>query len=436
MIARTLPCDLASERALIGSVLLRPDVLDSVEVSAADFLTPAHERIWTAVQSIAARGALPVPEAVAAELEARGETATTGGAAYLAELLGDVITAGNAAHYAGRVRETARLRALIGACSEVADSAYAHRGDVAEFVAEAEARIFAATAGTATTGRPLRDVIRDALAVITERVANRGRVGVTTGLPDLDGYLGGWQASDLILLAARTSQGKTAIAVNFASVAAENGHPVAVFSLEQSDVQLAERWLVQSGAAPSTAVSRGPLDARDWERITATASRAGALPVWIDDTPALSVAHVRSRARRFVSRYKGGRIPLVILDYLQLCHGRGDTREQEVSAVSRELKALAKELRCPVIALAQLRRSADDRDGAPRLSDLRESGALEQDADVVCFLWRPSQDRSDVRLTIAKQRNGPTGEVTLTWIPERLRFEPGAREWQEDPRTP
>jgi replicative DNA helicase len=333
------------------------------------------------------------------------------------------------------VRETAILRGLINAATEVIAECYEHTEDVEELLDRAERMIFEISEQRVNAAfANLKDLLKDSIRY-TEQLYERHELitGLPTGFRDFDQLTAGLQPSDLIIIAARPSMGKTAFALNIArNVGMRMRQPreaVAVFSLEMSKEQLALRMLCSEGRIDSSRLRRGYLDKSEWGRLVNAANDLSDTPIFIDDSPGLSVLDLRAKSRRLQSEHG---LSLIIIDYLQLLRGRGrvESRQQEISEISRSLKALAKELKVPVIALSQLSRAVEQRgDRKPQLADLRESGAIEQDADVIGFIYRDemydkeSKDKGIAKLTIGKQRNGPTGEIELAFLREYARFE-------------
>jgi replicative DNA helicase len=371
---------------------------------------------------------------LAEALRARGELVEVGGASYLAGLAERVPTAANVGHYARIVRERSILRGLIGAATEIATRGYEASEDVAELLDRAEQMIFGISERQVRASFwRIADVLVGSLKTIERLYEQKQAVtGVPTGFADLDRITSGLQPSDLIIVAGRPSMGKTAFCLNIAEHAALRADiGVAVFSLEMSKEQLAMRMLCSEARVDLSRVRTGHLSDREFPKLAMAAGRLADAPIFIDDTPALSVLELRAKARR-LKRDAATKLGLVVVDYVQLMRSSEgkDNREQEISEISRSLKALAKELQVPVVALSQLNRQVESRNPPiPRLADLRESGAIEQDADVIVFLYREEYynedtDRKGVaEVHVAKQRNGPTGQVDLTFLREFTRFE-------------
>jgi replicative DNA helicase len=433
---RVPPQSLEAEESVLGSILLDNAAMDRVTgvLQPEDFYREAHRKVYRAMQSLADRSEPCDIITLGEALRSRGELADVGGTAYLAELAERVPTAANVAQYAKIVREKAILRNLITVSTSIASRGYEPGGgDVKELLDRAETEIMALSdQGVKPAFARLDELLKATFHHIDKLVEQKSAVtGVTTGFVDLDKMTAGLQPSDLIIIAARPSMGKTAFCLNITQNAALLGEAgVAVFSLEMSKEQLALRLLCCEARVDLSRVRVGQLTDREFRDLAQAAARLAYAPIFIDDTPALSILELRAKARR-LARQEGGRLKLIVIDYLQLMRADGkDSREQEISEISRSLKALAKELHVPVIALSQLNRQVENRSPPkPRLSDLRESGAIEQDADVIAFIYRedaydPDTDKKGVaEIIIAKQRNGPVGSVELTWLREYTRFE-------------
>ncbi len=429
------PQNLEAESSVLGGILLDNEAINLVLelLQPEDFYRESHRKIFRAMIDITDRGE-PVDLITLSEfLKGRNDLEAVGGAAYLASLADFVPTAANISHYARIVREKAILRSLISTATEIATRGYEEQGSVDEFLDSAEKVIFDISekkikASFVAVG----DMITDTLKTIDKLYQRKEMItGVSTGYEDLDKLTAGLQPSDLIIVAGRPGMGKTAFALNLATNAALAGTGAAIFSLEMAKEQLVLRMLCSEARVNSSKVRSGYLGERDFPQLAKAAARLHEAPIYIDDTPAISVLELRAKARRLV-RDRSKKVGLIVVDYLQLMRGMGtaSNREQEISEISRSLKALAKELRIPVIALSQLNRRVEDRgDRRPQMSDLRESGAIEQDADVILFIYREevynknSDDKGKAEVIVAKQRNGPTDTVTLTFIGEYTRFE-------------
>ncbi|MFN8545601.1 MAG: replicative DNA helicase [Candidatus Binatia bacterium] len=433
---RLPPQSIEAEQSVLGGILIENAALDRVVelLGPDDFYREAHRKIFRGILSLSERNE-PVDLITLSEaLRARGELADVGGGAYLSELAERVPTAANIVNYARIVRDRSVLRALITAATEIATRGYEAPEDVSDLLDQAEQRIFAISEREVKPAFVrIQDVLSDTLLMIERLYENKQAVtGVATGFVDLDKLTAGFQPTDLIIIAARPSMGKTAFALNIAANAALRGDiGVAVFSLEMSKEQLAMRLLCAEAHVDLARVRTGHLSDREFPQLAMAAGRLAEAPIYIDDTPALSILELRAKARR-LKRDAATKLGLVVVDYLQLMRGGEgrDNREQEISEISRSLKALAKELHVPVVALSQLNRQVESRNPPkPRLADLRESGAIEQDADVICFIYREEvyvedTDRRGVaEIIVAKQRNGPIDSIDLTFLHEYTRFE-------------
>ena len=430
------PHSLEAEAALLGGLVLENSAIDRVVeiVSADDFYREAHRKIFRAILDLSARSE-PIDLLTLTEtLKTRGDLPDVGGASYLTELADRAVTAANTIHYAKIIRERATLRALISTATEIATRGFEGRENVDEFLDQAEHSIYQiAERKVRASFVRIGSMIMDTFRHIEHLFERKEMVtGVPTGFVDLDRITAGLQPSDLIIVAGRPSMGKTSMVLNIAEhVAIEKSIGVAVFSLEMSKEQLVMRMLCSQARVDLNKVRTGFLTPKDFPRLATAAGKLADAPIYIDDTPALSALELRAKARR-LRRDKDANLGLIIVDYLQLMRGSGgnDSREQEISEISRSLKALAKELNLPVIALSQLNRQVENRSPPkPRMADLRESGAIEQDADVIAFIYRDevynpqSRDEGKAEIIIAKQRNGPTGEVMLAFRREYTRFE-------------
>jgi replicative DNA helicase len=429
---RLPPQDLDAERSVLGSVLLHNDAIDEVlqHVQAASFYADAHQRMFRAVQDMYESGTRGIdPVTLGHELEKRGDLAEIGGVPYIMQVLETVPHAAHAEHYARIVREKWLRRTLIDACTDILRDSYHGGDDVEEIVARAEKRIFDIAEDQQSLDKlALKDILEDTFERIFHRMDQEGTIsGLHTGFHGLDEVTSGFQSSELLVLAARPSMGKTALVCNFALSVAASKHGVLLFSLEQSSLELAERFLAIHAKINGHKLRQGDLDEVEQHGLMEAANDLREFPLFIDDTAGRTVSQIAAVSRR-MKRHPG--VGLVIIDYLQLVESddRNLPREQQISTITRRLKFLAKDLSVPVIALAQLNRGVEQReDKRPRLADLRESGAIEQDADIVMFLHRPEaydpEDRpGEADLIVAKNRNGPIGNVPLTWLKEQLRF--------------
>jgi replicative DNA helicase len=429
------PHSLEAEESVLGGILIDNNALDrAVEfIVADDFYREAHRKIFRAMQELNQRGEPVDLVTLTDALRARGELQDIGGAAYLGELVEKVPTAAHVAFYARIVRHKAVVRSLIQATTEIAALGFESSADVDQLLDDAEHKIFEISERKV---RPsffrIRDIMVDSMKAIEQLYERKELVtGVPTGFVDLDRMTAGLQPSDLIVIAGRPSMGKTAFALNIAQYAALTAKVgVAIFSLEMAKEQLVLRLLCSEARVDQSKVRSGFAAERDFPKLAMAASRLAEAPIYIDDTPALSVLELRAKARR-LKRERESKLGLIIVDYLQLMRGHdgADSREQEISSISRSLKALAKELSVPVVALSQLNRQVETRaEKRPIMADLRESGAIEQDSDVIGFLYRPivydkNAEERAAEVIIAKQRNGPIGIVPLTFMSEFTRFE-------------
>ncbi len=431
------PSSNQAEHALLGGLMLDNSSWDRIAdlVGASDFFRPDHRLIFDAIQALAERSQPADPVTLGEHLASRSELGNAGGTAYLAELVTDTPSAANVAFYARIIRERALLRRLIEVGNEIAASAYQPEGRlIAELVDEAERRVFEIAERGQRRGSGfirLKDVLNSTIDRLDMLHQSQGAVtGLPTGFTRLDEYTAGLQPGDLIIVAGRPSMGKTSLALNIAENAAlGSGKSAAVFSMEMSVEQLAMRMVSSLGRVDQAHLRNGRFGDDDWPRINGAIQQMAEAPIYIDDTPSMTPTEVRARARR-LQRERG--LDLIVVDYLQLMRvaGTAENRATEISEISRSLKGLARELRVPVIALSQLNRSVESRaDKKPVMSDLRESGAIEQDADLILFIYRDevynhdSQRKGIADISIAKQRNGPTGEFPLTFLGKFTKFE-------------
>lgn len=433
---RIPPQNIEAEQSVLGTILLSDHSLSSVLelLESSDFYRDNHKLIFEAMILLFEKNEPQDIVTVSNQLKDQNSLEQAGGVAYLATLTSIVPVTANLIHYARIIRQKAVLRNLITVNTEIASRCYEEQGDIDILVDEAEQAIFEiARSKSDQSFTALKRIIPGAFETVEQLYKRKELItGVPTGFTELDKMTAGLQPSDLIILAGRPSMGKTAFAMNIAqntSLLDKTG--VAIFSLEMSKEQLAMRLLCSAGHIDSQRVRTGKLHNEDWPKLTRAVGMLTEAPMYIDDTPAISVLEMRAKVRRLAAQYPLG---LIIVDYLQLMRGRtsSENRTQEISEISRSLKAMAKELNVPVIALSQLNRSLEGRnDKRPMMSDLRESGAIEQDADVICFIYRdevynkgednPNKGISEI--IIGKQRNGPTGTVKLTFIKEFTMFE-------------
>ncbi|MEG3638726.1 replicative DNA helicase [Magnetococcus sp. PR-3] len=426
-----------AEQSVLGAVLLDNNVMDSVadSLSPDDFYMGAHRKIYQAMLELMERGEPLDPVVLRQYLERSDELDGVGGPVYLAELVTTVPTAANAKAYARMVRDKALLRSLAQTATEVVENCHGSESPVDQILEEAEQKIFQlgeSKDSSRSSYHDMKSIMVPVFEKIESLMEQKSAVtGVPTGFVDLDRQLAGCQPSDLLILAGRPSMGKTALAMNIAANAAlHHNEAVGVFSLEMSKEQLAMRMLASEARMDAQAMRIGNIRTNDYQNLTNTATLLSDAPIYIDDTPAISITAMRAKCRR-LKRDKG--LKLIVIDYLQLMRGstNTDNRVQEISQISQGLKAIAKEMSVPVIALSQLSRSVEQRpDKRPILSDLRESGSIEQDADVVMFVFREEYYKRDdidlkgkAEVIVAKQRNGPVGIVNLAFQNQFTRFE-------------
>lgn len=428
---RVPPQDIEAEKCVLGSVLLVNETLDDVllHLKAESFFSFANAQIFRAVERIHRRGERFDAVTVARELQKAGCLEEIGGARYLCEVLETVPHAAHAEYYARIVRDKFLMRRLVEVCTDSLREAYSGDGDAADVLSKAERRIFGIIDHQEADGNiSIKEILKATFNRIFERMDQGGGVtGLSSGLFHLDDFTSGFQATELIVLAARPSMGKTALVCNFAIAAAKAGKGVLIFSLEQSRLELAERLLCIQAKMSGSKLRKGDLGETDQQALMGASEQLEEMPIFIDDQCARTVSQISSIARRIKRR---GRVDVLIIDYLQLLESedRNLPYDQQVANITRRLKFLAKDLSIPVVALSQLNRGVEQReDKRPRLSDLRASGAIEQDADVVMFLHRPEAydptDRpGEADLIIAKNRHGPIGTVELVWLKEMLKF--------------
>lgn len=442
---RPLPHNLDAERSVLGAILLDNHALNAaVELlRPEDFFLEQHRRLFHRMVALAEQHQAIDPVTLAEELERHGELQAAGGAAYLAQLMEGVPRTTHIEHYARIVKEKALLRNLIHVTEAIQQQALEADRQADEILDRAESLIFQLAEDRVRTGLVgVRELVRDSYERL-ERMVSEGRrlTGLSTGYRQLDQLTSGLQPSELIILAARPSMGKTALALNIAeNVALGERRAVAIFSLEMSKESLLLRLLSARARLDAHKFRSGLLGREDWKKMAATLAELAEAPLWIDDTGSTTVMEIGAKARR-LKHDKG--LDLVIVDYLQLLTARGkfSNRNEEVASLSRGLKSLAKELKVPVLVLSQLTRAPEREDRRPQLADLRESGAIEQDADVVLFIHRPNfyrpelpeEERRKAELIIAKQRNGPTDRLHFVFFERFTRFEEAApEEWQEE----
>lgn len=433
------PHSLEAEQAVLGGLMLDSSKWDLVAESctASDFYRHEHRLIFTAIERLAGEGDTLDVVTLAEWLERSGDLEDAGGLTYLGDLVAQTPGASNVKAYAQIVRERSVVRQLIEVSGGIADSAYNPKGRTsADLLDEAERNVFKIAESHVREGSgplSINPILTKTIARIEELFESEGALtGLTSGFKDLDEMTSGFQPSDLIIVAGRPSMGKTAFSMNLVENALlHTGKPVLVFSMEMPADALIMRMLSSVGRIDQTRIRRGNLQEDDWPRLTSAVSLLKDKPLFIDDTAALSPTDLRSRARR-VARECGGQLGMVMVDYLQLMRVPGNTegRTAEISEISRSLKGLAKELECPVVALSQLNRSLEQRPNKrPVNSDLRESGAIEQDADVIMFIYRDevyhedTPDKGIAEIIIGKQRNGPIGSIRLAFLGNLTKFE-------------
>jgi replicative DNA helicase len=439
-IERPLPHSLEAERSILGAVLLDNHSLNAAveKLRSEDFFLPQHRQIFQRMIQLAEHQQAIDVVTLMDDLARRGELDSAGGVAYLSQLADGLPRATNVEHYARIVKEKSVLRNLAYSAAAIQEQALAAGDDADVILDRAESTIFQIAEDRVRAGLiGVKELVRDNFERL-ERIFSEGRriTGLATGYPGLDNETAGLQPSELVILAARPSMGKTALALNIAeNVAVRNREPVAVFSLEMSKESLLLRMLASEARVDAHKFRTGHMGRDDWNKITRALTSLGDAPLWIDDSASSTVLEMGAKARR-LKRDRG--LSLMIVDYLQLVvptnTGRGTNRQEEVSSISRALKGLAKELKVPVVVLSQLTRAPEREERKPQLSDLRESGAIEQDADVVLFINRPNfyktdlpeEDRAKAELIIAKQRNGPTGNLNFVFLARHTRFEEAA----------
>jgi len=429
------PQNLEAEQSVLGAILIDNNALTAaLEILTSEyFYRDAHRRLYDSMIELFDKSEPIDIITLTDQLKRKGELELIGGVSYLTSLVSMIPTAANVRYHAKIVKEKALVRGLLNAATDIARNVYESDFEAEELIDYAEKKIFDLSdkrinANFAT----LKDVIKDSFKMIEQLHSRKETVtGVPTGFKELDELTTGFQRSDLIIIGGRPSMGKTAFSLNIAQhVGVSLKEPVAVFSLEMSKEQLAFRMLCSEAMVDSNQIRKGFIKKDDWHSLTSAASKLAESPIFIDDSSAVNILEMRAKARRIYAQHG---LSLIVVDYLQLMRGRGNTerREQEISEISRSLKALAKELKVPVIALSQLNRGVETRTGnkKPTLADLRESGAIEQDADVIIFLYRDEvynknspENKGKAEIIVAKQRNGPTGDIPLTFLSHCTRF--------------
>ncbi len=431
---RIPPHNIEAEQAVLGAVFLEPEALTTATelLMPEDFYRAAHQRIFSVMVDLSEKGEPIDLVTVTSELQDRKLLEEIGGVSYLSDLANSVPTAANIEYYGHIVEEKSLLRRLIRTATDIAANGYAREDEVEEILNEAEKNILE-VAQRKNTGAfvSIKDVLVDAYDNIEQLQNKKGDItGIPTGFVELDRMTAGFQRNDLIIVAARPSVGKTAFALNIAqNVATKTDENVAIFSLEMGAEQLVMRMLCAEGNIDAQRLRTGDLQSEDWQKLTMAMGSLSNAGIYIDDTPGVRVSDIRAKCRR-LKQEKG--LGMILIDYMQLIRGNGksgENRQQEVSEISRSLKGLARELEVPVISLSQLSRGVESRqDKRPMMSDIRESGSIEQDADIVAFLYRDdyydkeSESKNIIEIIIAKQRNGPVGTVELAFVKEYNKF--------------
>lgn len=430
---QAMPQNIDAEQSVLGSLFIDQQALYKVIrfLKPDDFYLEGHRLIFNAFLKLDESGAPADLVTITDILRQQGNLEKVGGATYIASLAGMAATSANIEHHARIVEEKSLLRSLISMATRIAGRGYEGEDDAERLIDEAESMLLQLSSRRSTAVfSPINRVLVEIFRLIEERYRNKGKInGILTGFADLDKLCCGLQPGDLIIVAGRPAMGKTSFGLTVAHQAAlQNGVPTGIFSLEMSKAQLVQRVLCAEAMVDMQKVRSGDLNEMDWNKLAEAAAKLTAIPLYIDDSAGISVRQLRAKARRLKAE-KG--LGLIVIDYLQLMQGssRSENRQQEIAEISRSLKGLAKDLNVPVIALAQLSRSVEQRDKKrPIMSDLRESGSLEQDADVVMFIYREEYYKPDTEkkgiaeIIIAKQRNGPTGTVELAFLKEYTRF--------------
>lgn len=430
------PQNIEAEQSILGSILLENSAINVVQeiLLPGDFYSEAHRKIFSTIVELSEKNEPVDLITLSNALKDKNLLNAIGGSTYLASLVDNIPSAANVANYSRIVKEKAILRGLIGSATDIIESCFETGSDVDQVLDKAEHSIFEISENKVRTSFfPIRDIVKDSFRSIEDLYSRKELItGVPTGFERLDDLTAGLQKSELIIIAGRPSMGKTAFALNIAMHAAmKEQMPVAVFSLEMSKEQLAFRLLSSEAKVDAQRLRKGFLGETDWPKLTTAAGRLSEAPLFIDDTPAITVLEMKAKSRRLKADTGLG---LIVVDYIQLMRSGSyrESREQEISEISRSLKALAKELKVPVVALSQLNRKVEDRTNRrPQMADLRESGAIEQDADVIAFIYRDEvYDRSEdninkgiAEIIIAKQRNGPTDTVKLAFVDKYTSFE-------------
>lgn len=432
-ILRSMPHNIGAEQSVLGSMIIdKTSIAQSAEVlQASDFYKDAHQVIFNAIMDLYQKDTAVDLITLTEHLQSKERLEGAGGITYISQVSTSVISTANLQSYIKIVKDKSTLRKLIRASTDIIEQSYSKQDDVAYVVDVAEKKIFDIGSNRDTSDFEAMNTVLERGFLEIERLFNNkgGVTGVPSGFPELDSKTSGFQRGDMVLIAARPSMGKTTFALNLAEYAAlREGKSVAVFSLEMSKEQLAYKLLCSQANVDMLKLRTGNLEDRDWESIAKASGPLSTAKIFIDDTAGISVMEMKSKCRKLKIEHG---IDLILIDYLQLMSGsRGnESRQQEVSEISRSIKALAKEMQCPVIALSQLSRAPEQRtDHRPMLSDLRESGSIEQDADLVMFLYRDeyynkeTEEKNVAECIIAKQRNGPTGTVKLAWLGQYSKF--------------
>ena len=429
---RVMPSSPEAERYVLGAAMIDKDALHSMLeiLSAEDFYGEVHREIFLAIEAMAKNSREVDPLLVCEELKTRQVLQRIGGRATVLTISGEIPSSHNAEQYARIVAEKAMRRKLIKAASQIVESGFSESMEPEKMLDLAEQSIFDIAQGRQSRDyASMESILQENLKIIEEATRNQGGItGVASGFTDLDAKTAGFQKSNLIVVAARPAMGKTAFALNIAENVGKAKKTVLIFSFEMAKTELGQRLISMESHVEMEALKKGKLTAEDWQSISIGIDTLGSTNIFIDDTPGISVFEMKNKCRRL--KVERG-LDLVIIDYLQLMNiaGRSDNRQQEISAISRMLKLMAREIDCPVIVLSQLSRAPEQRgDKRPMLSDLRESGAIEQDADIVMFLYRDdyynedSEEKGVTEVIIGKHRSGPTGVVKLAWIGKCTRF--------------
>jgi replicative DNA helicase len=438
---KNIPSNLDAERSVLGAILIENAAINRAQeiLKEQDFYREPHRKLFKAMSGLSEKSTAIDPVTVKDELSRSGDLESIGGPAYIASLVDDVPRSANVEYYARIVKEKAILRSLIEAGSQIVGTSYDASQEVEEILDQSERLIFRIAQDQLRPGFVPMKTVADQSFETIERMAQRRQLvtGLPTGFPKLDEYTSGLQPSELVVMAARPGMGKTSLALNIAQhIGMKEGRKVGIFSLEMSREQLFLRLLTGLARVDAHRLRTGRLSKEDWTGLTLALGEVSQAPIFIDDTAGISVLEMRAKSRRLKMEHG---LDLVVIDYMQLIHNRGrfENRNQEMSDISRSLKELAKELSLPVIAVSQLSRATEQRGGdrRPQLSDLRESGAIEQDADVVMFIYREEvykpteENRGRAQVIIAKQRNGPIGTIDLAFIREYTKFE--ELEWRQ-----